>query len=182
MDLASQTPAPSKGTPTFGDWLFLAFLVACLVGVTWVGILAYEEGKKTETVKRHGEAWGEFFKAQAAPRTEEGFAPAECAAGPEAKTTWGECYQALVAPGGPLDGLDNPFTDGPQKIAACNASDISTAGSLMLEKLVPTPPGSPVPVVAEPLLDTDAINQKLQIRVTVCDKGGSAVRVGEFEF
>lgn len=189
MDLAqpappsSDTPEPVKGSPTPSDWLFLVLLACIMAGVVWVGVLAYAEGKKTETVKRHGEAWGQFFKAQSAARTQEGFEPAVCASRTDPKTTWGECYQALVAPGGALDDLDNPFAGGPQKLVAqCSSSDLGTAGSLVLEKMMPTPPGSPVPAVAEPLLEEDAIAQKLQIRITVCDKGGSPIRIGEFEF
>ena len=183
MDLAQPAPAPVKGTPTPSDWIFLTLLACVMAGVVWVGVLAFEEGKKTETVKRHGEAWGQYFKDQSAARTQDGFEPAVCAAKTDPKTTWGQCYQALVALSGPLDNLSNPFSGGPQKlIAQCNSSDLSTAGALVLEKITPTPPGSPVPTVAEPLLEEDAIGQKLLIRVTVCDKGGSPIRVGEFEF
>jgi hypothetical protein len=148
----------------------------------WVGVVDYEAGQKVETVKRHGEAWGQFFTSKSAARAQEGFEPAACAAGAEGKTTWGGCYQALVAPQGALDGLKNPLSLAPQKVTACKSGDIGTAGELMLEKLVSTPPGAPAPFVAEPLLETDAIHQKMRIRVTICDTSGNPIRVGEFEF
>jgi hypothetical protein len=181
MDLAH--PQADSGAPKFWDWLFLILLSCAIVGVAWVGWLAYQEGHKTETIKRHGEAWGEFFASHAAKRGQDDNKIEACSAQADTKNTWGDCYQALVAPGGPMDGLINPFLNIPQKLAsACNPADRSLVGALVLEKLTPTPPGSPVPFVAEALTEGDAINQKLQIRITVCDKGASPIRVGDFEF
>jgi hypothetical protein len=37
-------------------------------------------------------------------------------------------------------------------------------------------------MVVNPLKEEDAIDSKLQIRVTVCDKGGYPIKVGELEF
>jgi hypothetical protein len=47
---------------------------------------------------------------------------------------------------------------------------------------MPTPPGSATPYVAKPLIASDPIDYKLQIRLSVCDKGGDAIEIGEFEF
>lgn len=183
MDITTPPPLPSNGKPLPSDWLFIIFLIFAVLGVSWVGVLAYREGLNTETIKRHGETWGQFLVTQSTLRGQEDYPLTACSAKPEPKTTWGECYQSLVAPGGPLDDLTNPFTRAPQKLAAaCNPNDRSLVGALVLEKLTPTPPGSPVPFITEALTEDDAISQKLQIRVTVCDKGASPIRVGEFEF
>ena len=183
MDLTHETTGEESGAPKFWDWLFLLFLLSAIVGVAWVGWLAYHEGHKTETIKRHGEAWGEFFASNAAKRGQDDYDIEACSSKPDTKNTWGDCYQALVSPGGAMDDLINPFLNTPQKLApACNPNDRSLVGALVLEKLTPTPPGSPVPFVAEALAEGDLINQKLQVRITVCDKGASPIRVGEFEF
>ena len=183
MDLTQESTGVDAGTPKFWDWLFLMFLLCALLAVSWVGWLAYHEGHKTETIKRHGEAWGEFFASNAAKRGLDDYPIEACSAKADSKNTWGDCYQALVSPGGPMDDMINPFFNTPQKLAgACNPSDRSLVGALVLEKLTPTPPGSPVPFVAEALNEGDLITQKLQVRITVCDKGASPIRVGEFEF
>jgi len=52
----------------------------------------------------------------------------------------------------------------------------------MLEKIVATPPGSAIPFVNSPLTESDQIDQKMQIRVTVCDKGAYPIRISELEF
>jgi len=36
--------------------------------------------------------------------------------------------------------------------------------------------------VASQLVDTDPIDTKLNLKLTVCDKGGYAIKVDEFEF
>jgi hypothetical protein len=47
---------------------------------------------------------------------------------------------------------------------------------------MPTPPGSAIPFVGTQLVATDSIDYKMQLRVSVCDKGGNAIKVAEFEF
>ena len=97
--------------------------------------------------------------------------------------SWGECLQALTTPPGSLAGLRNPFINEPLQIAAkCEPNDRSLIGALVLEKLVPTPPGSTIPFVTSPLTESDLIDAKLQVRVTVCDKGAYPIRVAEVEF
>jgi hypothetical protein len=39
-----------------------------------------------------------------------------------------------------------------------------------------------VPFIVSPLTDADAIDQRLVIRVTACDKGSGSIRIGEPEF
>ena len=55
-------------------------------------------------------------------------------------------------------------------------------GAIVLEKMIATPPGSAVPVINSQLVDSDAIDQKLQLRVTICDKGSYPIKIAELEF
>ena len=203
-------PVPdSLGRPTLTDWTFLASMVVMIALVAWVGELSYQEGMKTEVTKRNGEAWAQWFGETGAERFKEDFGMLACAGGPPrapteqteadpsvpstppatplastpASRVWGDCLKALTTPPGALAGLRNPFHRAAIEIAAkCEPSDRNLTGALVLEKLVPTPPGSPIPFVASPLVETDVIDNKLQIRVTVCDKGAYPIRIGEVEF
>lgn len=97
--------------------------------------------------------------------------------------TWGECLEALTQDGAQFAALRNPFAGKPLAIAAkCDSSDRTLAGALVLEKLTPTPPGSAVPNTASPLIGADVIEQKLQVRITVCDKGAYPIRIAELDF
>jgi hypothetical protein len=99
----------------------------------------------------------------------------------EAKT-WGDCLTYLEQQS-PLRELRNPFTgQAPKFESACSGADYHLAGSLVLEKLVTTPAGSSIPFIASQLMPTDRIGEKLQLRLSVCDKGGYGIKVGEFEF
>ncbi len=105
------------------------------------------------------------------------------ASAPPSPRNWGECLQRLTNPPGSLAGLRNPFFDEALSVVPkCDPSDRTLTGALVLEKLLPTPPGSPVPFVASPLVESDSIEQKLQVRITVCDKGAYPIRVAELEF
>ena len=97
--------------------------------------------------------------------------------------TWSGCLEALMQGSHPLAELRNPFTDKPNSFAAkCDSSDRSLVGAIVLEKLTPTPPGSAVPATASQLTGTDVIEQKLQLRVTICDKGAYPIRIAETDF
>jgi len=103
------------------------------------------------------------------------------AAGPK---LWGECLKALIKPGAPLAELANPFSEQAldKVVVKCDPADHALAGALVLEKITTTPLGSAVPTIYSPLADSDPIGQKLQLRVTVCDKGSYPVRIAEFDF
>ena len=208
------TPQKLRLVP--GDYAFLALMVVVLIAVTWIGILSYEEGLKTEGTKRNGEAWVAALTEAGAKRMDADYDIAACAAGvktapkaapadgaaldseaeapvstPDKSATpagapdtanWGACFEHLQTHT-PLKDLRNPFNgEAPKFEAACNPSDHSLAGAIILEKLVPTPAGSSTPFVVSQLVASDAIGAKLQLRLSICDKGGDGVKVGEFEF
>lgn len=96
--------------------------------------------------------------------------------------TWGACFNYLMTQTSFKD-MINPFTEEtPQFVAACVPTDTSLPGMFVIEKLVPTPPGSAVPIINSQLVETDPIDQKMQVRVSVCDKGSYAIKIAEFEF
>jgi hypothetical protein len=97
--------------------------------------------------------------------------------------TWGQCFKALTAQGGPLAGLTNAFSLEPLTLVAkCDPADLSTAGGYLLEKNVSTPVGSAIPTVTSTLADNDSIIDKVNIRVTICDKGAYPTKIAEFDF
>ena len=206
-----------SGRPTAMDMLFGLVLIGVVAFVAWVGYLAYHEGLKIETSKRHGEAWLQWLGEASAQRFQPGFEPSACAglAAPVVATApaaalapaaeasepaaapaavapesgaarvrnWGACFKALTQPEGPWAGQINPFSNEPTRLVAkCDKTDLTVAGQFFIEKLTPTPPGSPLPVVSSLLTDADVLDQKIQLRLTLCDKGGDPIRVGEVEF
>jgi hypothetical protein len=179
---ASATPEVS-GYPNVWDIMFLIFLTCALVCVGWVGVLSYEEGNKNEVTKQNGEAWVKWLKENSEPRLQEDFALESCAASAMERRRWGDCYTEIMDKVKELKSLKNAFTDEPLVfIAKCDPKDHSTVGNIILEKIVPTPPGSAVPTVASQLVEMDAIDTKVALKMTVCDKGGYPIKVDEFEF
>jgi hypothetical protein len=208
---------PSMPALTTGDKAFVGIMVVVLIAVTGLGLMALEEGHKTEGGKRNAEALAAWMTAAGADRFNADYAIAACAganktaptppvlqapeqadprnsesnsadsaalhtSAPAEAQTWGGCL-AYLQEKSPLKDLRNPFTgQTPNYEAACSGSDYHLAGALVLEKLVPTPPGSSVPYIASQLAATDRIGEKLQLRLSVCDKGGYGIKVGEFEF
>jgi len=182
LDAAQAAPVNS-GMPNKSDILFLILLACIMATVAWVGVLAYKEGYKNEVTKHNGEAWVKWMKDNSEARTQEGFSVENCAVSETERKRWGECFKELTEKVAPLNNLINPFLNVPvQFVAKCDPKDRSTVGGIFLEKLMATPLGSAVPVVASQLVDIDPIDTKLSLKLTVCDKGGYPVKVDEFEF
>lgn len=183
-------PQDQNTGPTTADYVFLAFLALVLVSVTWLGIKNYGEGLKTETSKLNGEAWAAWMTEAGTTRFDEKTQHPACKGGvkpaadakADAPGTWGACLKYLMAET-ELKDLVNPFSKEPPKlIGQCMPSDRSTPGAIVIEDLMPTPAGSALPFVASQLVDTDPIDYKMQIRITVCDKGGYPIKIAELEF
>ena len=179
------------------DMFFGLVLLGVIAFVFWVGYLAYEEGQKIETSKRHGEGWLQWLGEASGRRFQPGFEWAACAgamaadpadtgtatAAAASGNTWGNCFKALTQPNGPWFEQINPFSNAQvQLVPKCDKADRSVAGQFFFEKLTPPPPGSPMPVVSASLNDSDSLDQKIQLRLTLCDKGGDPIRIGEVEF
>jgi hypothetical protein len=180
---AGQTAPVISGMPNKSDILFLIFLACVMAAVAWVGVLAYKEGYKNEVTKNNGEAWVKWMKDNSEARSKEGFSVGNCAASDMERKLWGDCFKELTQKVAPLNNLTNPFLNVPVHfVAKCDPKDRSTVGGIFLEKLMATPMGSAIPVVASQLVDTDPIDTKLSLKLTVCDKGGYPVKVDEFEF
>jgi len=195
----AQPNSPVSTQPTAMDWLFLLSCAVALIVVAWFGKLAYSEATKTETAKRNGEAVVTWMQDATAGRFEPGFGVAACtgtapppsgaapvadkAASTKAANTWGGCLEAILRESN-MKALDNPFREG---IAldfapACNTDDRRLAGHIVMEKITPTPPGSAIATIISPMTPDVVIDQKIQVRLSVCDEGAYAVKVAEFEF
>lgn len=176
--------------PTFTDKLFVAFLVLVLAAVTWLGVVNYKEALKVEDAKINGEAWVEWLTETGTTRFEADTKHAACKGGVKAPAdvkadtpgTWGACLAHILANTELKDQVNTFFNKAPHFVAACDHKDRTLMGAILLEDLMPTPPGSATPFVASQLLETDSIDYKMQLRLSVCDKGGAAIKVAEFEF
>ena len=187
---ADQKPEHQNLGPNSTDKFFLAFLVLIVAAVTWLGVINYKEAIKVETAKSNGEAWVAWLTETGTTRFEADTQHAACkgglkpAANAKADTpgTWGVCLAYIMANTELKDQINTFFNRTPHFVAACDPKDRTLMGAILLEDLMPTPPGSATPYVASQLEETDAIDYKMQLRLSVCDKGGYAIKVAEFEF
>jgi hypothetical protein len=156
-----------------------------MAAVIALGTLTFKEGLHVENAKQNGEAWMNWL-AQAGPeRMSETYEPQACAGtkvADKTSNTWGDCMNYLRNHS-QLKNLVNSFSNQPLHVVEkCNKSDLSTRGAISFNNIVSTPVGSAVPTVITPLIEATPIDSKLLIRITVCDKGGYPIKVGEIEF
>jgi hypothetical protein len=192
MEPTQDQSNPANLGPTTSDYLFLLLIAIIIFLVTWLGIVNYKEAVKTEDSKANGEAWVAWLTQEGTQRFEADYKIEACKGGvkpaADAKSdgpvlgTWGACLAHAMA-NTELKKQINPFfNETPQFIAKCDPADRTVMGGFVLEDLMPTPPGSATPFVASQLVETDAIDYKMQLRLSVCDKGGYAIKIAEFEF
>ena len=190
MEPTQDQSNPANLGPTTSDYLFLLLIAVIIVLVTWLGIVNYKEALKVEASKSNGEAWVAWLTETGTTRFEANTQHPACkggvkpAADAKADTpgTWGACLAHIMATTELKDQINPFFNATPHFVAACDPKDRTLMGAILLEDLMPTPPGSATPFVASQLLETDAIDYKMQLRLSVCDKGGYAIKVAEFEF
>jgi len=96
--------------------------------------------------------------------------------------TWGACLKYMFSETEFKNVVNTFFGEPPQFVPACVPGDLSLTGAIYIEKMTPTPPGSAIPSVNSPFTETDPIDQKLQLRVSICDKGAYPLKITEFEF
>jgi hypothetical protein len=194
METSSEHPHHTHPPADTGvDYGFLIFMVFIVVAVTWLGFTNFTEARKTEVAKSNGEAWVEWLTEQGTKRFEADYKIEACKGGvkpsPDAAKsddpvlgTWGACFNYIMKNTELKDQINTFFNKTPQFVEKCDTSNRSLTGAIVLEDLMPTPPGSAIPFVGTQLVATDPIDYKMQLRVSVCDKGGDAIKVAEFEF
>lgn len=184
MPMPVEKRLPVRQSPTLSDSLFLGFLALVLVAVAGVGRMAYAEGLKNEVSKKNALAWATWLEHTGAQRFKDDFEPSDCAGNDTANgNTWADCLPKLMGSASHLADMRNPFTEQALVFAGkCDPSNKSLAGALVIEKLVPAPPGSAVAFYPSPLTDRDAIDQKMQLRVTACDQGAYPSQATEVAF
>ena len=185
-----QTPEHQNVGTNSTDKIFIAFLVLVVAAVTWLGVVNYKEAVKVETSKSNGEAWVAWLTETGTTRFEADAQHPACKGGTKppadakagAPGTWGACLGHILANTELKDQINPFFNAAPHFVAACVSTDRTLMGAILLEDLMPTPPGSATPFVASQLVESDPIDYKMQLRLSVCDKGGYAIKVAEFEF
>jgi len=188
MEQIQETSKSEKNYgPNVYDYVFMGFLVVVVILVTWLGIKNYDEAVKTERAKANGEAWVTWLTETGLERGNKDFKLNGCKSGvkPDEDNkvgTWGSCLEDIMSQS-PLKDLTNPFLKTkPKLIPQCISTDRTVIGDIVIEKMVPTPAGSAIPVVISQLTEADSIQDKVQIRISVCDKGGYPIQVSELEF
>lgn len=173
-----------SGKPNPTDLAFLLFLVLVLAAVALMGAFTFREGLKTEATKSQGEAFVAWLNQASTKRAEPDFVPAACAVNKVGQpATWAECSAALMGEGGPLATWRNAFSGQPVGlIARCDPTSPVSPGQFVIERVSATPPGSAVPLLVTPFAPDDTVNKPLTLKLTVCDKGGYGIKVGEAQF
>jgi hypothetical protein len=175
-------PVGTAAQPYFSmaDGLFSAFMVVVLVAVSYLGFVTYIEGSETEHTKRNAEQIVKWLEEAAKARAEGQAVSVEaCAKDGQA---WSDCLNALVAESGPFPKLRNVAeVDGVTFSKKCDREQLNTHGAIILEKGTPKPV-DPSSFTFGPMDDAEVIAKDSQLRVLVCGRGFSVIKIGEVKY
>jgi hypothetical protein len=159
-------------------FVFIAVVVAFMVAL--LGYTTLHEGLNTETTKVHGEQIAAWLEQHGADRAEgkAGSVPA-CDA---ADARWADCRAALIADSGPFAGMVNISTpQGTLFSPVCDHKKPTTNGAILIEKgTAKAAPNSGFDYA--PLPDDEPLAEPLPLRVTICGRGFSLIRIKEVTF
>lgn len=176
---AMNTEAPAQ---YFGLTDAAFVIVAIIIGimVTYLGYITYREGANTEETKLHGEKLSAWLEQHGAARAEGkvGDVPA-CDA---RDAVWKDCIDALHAEGGPFADMSNvDDKNGKLFASACDHDDPDSHGAIILEKGTPkVPPNSGFDYA--PIPDNEPLKDIVPIRVSICGRAFSLIRIKEVLF
>jgi hypothetical protein len=148
--------------------------------VSNLGYNTYKEGANTEETKLHGEKLAAWLEQHGAARAEgkAGDVPACDAEG----AVWKDCIDALHAEGGPFAEMINvDDKNGKLFAAACDHEDPDSHGAIILEKgIAKAPPNSGFDYA--PIADNEPLKDIVPIRVSICGRAFSLIRIKEVLF
>ncbi len=165
---------------SFSDGLFSLFMLSVLVAVSYLGFITYRGGSETEHTKRNAEQIVKWLEESGKARAEgKSFNPETCAKDGQ---PWSDCLNALVAESGPFPKLHNVAeADGLTFSNKCDREQLNTHGAIILEKGTPKPM-DPSSFTFGPMDDAEVIAKDGQLRVLVCGRGYSAIKIGELKY
>jgi hypothetical protein len=170
----------TKLGPTSSDLFFLGFLILNLFVVSYLGKDLYHEAIKLEKAKAQGEvylAWADDFNknidAPPGP-TPKSCLPKEKS---EKENKWGDCIADLFGTEGAFKDFVNHINQAhPVFSKACSKADQESSGTLVFDKITPSPTGAPTYAALE---DSEILGKGLNYRVAICDRGFYLIKIGE---
>lgn len=177
-DAVSEKPVPYF---RLLDAIFLVIVVCVVVVVVHLGYTTYKEASQTEATKRNAEAIQKWLEETGQARAE-GKPVAIEACAKAAGKTWAACLEALTAPGGPFADLKNVAEeDGLVFAKKCDREQLNTHGAILFEKGTPKIM-DPSSYTFGGFEDGDSIEKDVQMKVLVCGRGFSVIKIAELKF
>ena len=165
---------------SLSDFFFIFIAGVVALTIVKLGYSTLVDGLHTDSAKSTGESIVSWMTDAASKRaSSDESLQNECSG--EAKK-WLDCREWLVSSSGPLKGMSNHISQGNKLFSpACDRTQLDTLGSIIIEKGTPKPPDG-ASLMYAPLPDDEPLKEPLPLRLSICGRGFSVIRVAEFTF
>ncbi|NDC09031.1 MAG: hypothetical protein EBZ75_06710 [Oxalobacteraceae bacterium] len=165
---------------SLSDLFFMVIAGALGIGIVQLGFSTWVDGRHTESAKSSGESIVSWMTEAASKRSSAGEGSANECSGED--KNWLDCREWLVSSSGPFKGLSNQISRSNKLFSpACDRTKLDTLGSIIFEKGTPKPPDG-ASLAYAPLADDEPLGAPLSLRLSICGRGFSVIRVAEFTF
>jgi hypothetical protein len=165
---------------SLSDSFFIFITVVVAIAIVKLGYSTWLEGRHTDAAKSTGESIVSWMTDAASKRAS--YAESSKVACSSDAKKWIECREWLVSSSGPLSGMSNHISQGNKLFSpACDRTQLDTLGSIIIEKGTPKPPDG-ASLMYAPLSDDEPLKEPLPLRLSICGRGFSVIRVAEFTF
>jgi hypothetical protein len=165
---------------SLSDFFFIFIAGVVAIAIVQLGYSTWVEGRHTDSAKSTGESIVSWMTDAASKRASSDGSFNNACSGEDKK--WLDCREWLVSASGPLKGVSNHISQGNKLFSsACDRTKLDTLGSIIFEKGTPKPPDG-ASLMYAPLADDELLKEPLPLRLSICGRGFSLIRVAEFTF
>ena len=162
------------------DFFFIFITAVVAIAIVKLGYSTWLEGMHTDLTKSNGETIVSWMTDAASKRaSHDQSSKNECI---NDEKNWIDCREWLVSSSGPFKGMSNHINQSNKLFSsACDRTQLDTLGSIIFEKGTPKPPDG-ASLTYAPLADDELLREPLSLRLSICGRGFSVIRVAEFTF
>ena len=165
---------------SLSDFFFILITAVVAIAIVKLGYSTWLEGMHTDSAKSNGESIVSWMTDTATKRASpDESSKNECI---NKAKNWIDCREWLVSSSGPFKGMSNHINQVNKLFSpACDRTQLDTLGSIIFEKGTPKPPDG-ASLTYAPLADDEPLREPLSLRLSICGRGFSVIRVAEFTF
>lgn len=170
---------PTESQVKRSDFPWIGVFILVIATNIWLGAHNYLEARTVAETKSTAERLTKWLSEASEARQSGRLALSRCN---DPTNAWRDCREELIAKDGPIPNARNLLNPSGDFFAdACDRSNLSTLGSVVIEKGTPKPTDA-TQLIYTKMPSTQTLSEKLPLKVFVCGRSFHPMIVSEIVF